>query len=157
MTLKELRITKGLTQQKCAEFLQVSYRTYVRYEQAGDSMHDNLKYRYMVEKLSDYGRIDETHGILSIDDIKSTCAKIFPRYDVEFAYLFGSYAKGKATETSDVDLFVSLPVNGLKFYELVETLREALGKLVDLLDFSQLDNNPDLAKEIFKDGIKIYG
>lgn len=157
MTLKELRVKNGLTQKRCAEFLQVSYRTYVRYEQAGDTMRDNLKYRYMVEKLSDYGRIDETHGILSVDDIKSTCAEIFPRYDVEFAYLFGSYAKGKATEVSDVDLFVSLPVNGLKFYELVETLREALGKLVDLLDLSQLDNNPDLAKEIFKDGIKIYG
>ena len=44
----------------------------------------------------------------------------------------GSYAKGKATETSDIDLFVSDSITGLKFYELAEKLRESLHKKVDL-------------------------
>ena len=32
MTLKQLRINKGLRQAKCADILQVSLRTYKRYE-----------------------------------------------------------------------------------------------------------------------------
>jgi hypothetical protein len=48
-----------------------------------------------------------------------------------FCYLFGSYAKGKAKPTSDVDFLISADVRGLEFYGLVE--------------------------EILKDGIKIYG
>ena len=82
---------------------------------------------------------------------------MFEQYDVKYAYLFGSYAKGKATEQSDVDLLVSMPLNGLRFYELVEMLREALKKKVDLLDETQLENNSTLVKEILGDGIKIYG
>ena len=76
---------------------------------------------------------------------------------MRYAYLFGSYAKGKATEKSDVDLLISMPLNGLRFYEFVEVLRESLKKKVDLLDDTQLENNTVLVKEILQDGIKIYG
>lgn len=83
--------------------------------------------------------------------------EIFKDYSVEYCYLFGSYAKGKATEKSDVDLLVAMPVDGMKFYELIEMLREQLKKKIDLLNIEQLDNNPMLVQEILKDGIKIYG
>ena len=76
---------------------------------------------------------------------------------MEYAYLFGSYSKGKATDKSDVDILVSVKADGLKYYELIETLRESLKKKVDLLDIEQLNNNPTLVREILKDGIKIYG
>ena len=76
---------------------------------------------------------------------------------MDYCYLFGSYAKGKATETSDVDLLVAMPVDGMKFFELIELLREQLKKKIDLLDIAQLDNNSALVQEILKDGIKIYG
>ena len=52
---------------------------------------------------------------------------------------------------------MSMRLNGLRFYELVEVLRESLKKKVDLLDETQLDNNSVLVKEILRDGIKIYG
>ena len=45
----------------------------------------------------------------------------------------------------------------MKYFELIEILREQLKKKIDLLDVTQLDNNPTLVKEILKDGIKIYG
>ena len=76
---------------------------------------------------------------------------------LSFCYLFGSYAKGKATQTSDVDLLISTNVKGLKFYGLVEEIRTALHKRVDVLDMNQLKDNIELTEEIFKDGIKIYG
>ena len=72
-------------------------------------------------------------------------------------YLFGSYAKGRATERSDVDLLVFTETTGLRFFELVEVLRESLKKKVDVLDQSQLKGNDVLVSEILKDGIKIYG
>ena len=76
---------------------------------------------------------------------------------MSFCYLFGSYAKGKATPVSDVDLLISSDVKGLKFYGLVEEIRTALHKKVDVLDMNQLKDNIELTEEIFKDGIKIYG
>ena len=101
--------------------------------------------------------IDEETGILELEDIVQKCTEVFERYEVSFCYLFGSYAKGKATQTSDVDLLISANVKGLKFYGLVEEIRTALHKKVDVLDMNQLKGNIELTEEIFKDGIKIYG
>ena len=156
MTLKELRKEKGLTQAACAKVVGVPVRTYVRYE-TDEGRAGTLKYRYMLETLQKYGVIDEEHGLLTIEKIQKICAPLFEKYGVKYAYLFGSYAKGKATEKSDVDLLISMPLNGLRFYELVEMLRESLKKRVDLLDETQLENNSVLVKEILRDGIKIYG
>ena len=82
---------------------------------------------------------------------------VFKKYKVNFAYLFGSYAKGTATPLSDVDILVSTEVSGLQFYGLVEDIRMILGKKVDVLDINQLRNNLGLTEEILKTGIRIYG
>ena len=71
--------------------------------------------------------------------------------------MFGLYAKRDASGSSDIDLLISTPITGLKYYELVETLREKLHKRVDVLDTKQLINNSNLLDEVLKDGIKIYG
>ena len=86
-----------------------------------------------------------------------TAKETLEKYDVNFCYLFGSYAKGRDTPSSDVDLLISANVRGLKFYGLVEELRTALQKRVDVLDTNQLKENLELIEEILKDGVKIYG
>ena len=111
----------------------------------------------MCQALNEYGYIDEDNGVLTFDVIKQVCFKVFEDYQVEFCYLFGSYAKGKAKSNSDVDLLISTNVGGLKYFELIETLREKLKKKVDLIPVSTLNNNQALLTEILKDGIKIYG
>ena len=156
MTLKELRIFKGLTQEQAAALCSVSLRSYKSYENE-KSKADTIKYRYMLTVMEDFNKKDEDHGILSIDEIKEKCAAVFEEYDISFCYLFGSYAKGTAKESSDVDLLVSTPLTGLKFFGLTEKLRITLNKKIDLLDMPQIENNPDLLSEILKDGIKIYG
>lgn len=156
MSIRQLRESKGLTQSKCAEYLQIPLRTYKRYE-SDESKINKIKYLYIIDRLNDYGLIDEEHGKLTIEQIKEICAAVFRSYSVEYCYLFGSYSKGRETETSDVDLLVSMPVDGLKFYELTELLRENLKKKVDVLDVAQLNNNPALVQEILRDGVKIYG
>ena len=156
MSLKNIRLQGNLTQEEAAQLLGVTRRTYVNYE-AGKIDEASLKYKYVVETLQKASLLDESHGILTIDQIRKICSEIFKNYSVDYCYLFGSYAKGKATETSDVDLLVAMPVDGMKFFELIELLREQLKKKIDLLDIAQLDNNSALVQEILKDGIKIYG
>lgn len=156
MTLKELRKQKKLTQIECAKYLGIPVRTYQNYE-TEPAKASTMKYAFMMQKLEQYGFVDESHGILTQQQITEICSDIFPDYNVEYCYLFGSYAKGKATAVSDVDLLVATNVSGMRFYDLVETLREALSKKVDVLNREQLNDNPDLINEILKDGVKIYG
>ena len=154
--LKDLRIEKKLTQQQVADLVGISLRSYKSYEN-DEEKSGTLKYNYIMEKLAEINLIDEEHGILEFEDIVQKCAKIFERYDVNFCYLFGSYAKVKAKPTSDVDFLISANVKGLKFYGLIEEMRTALHKRVDVLDINQLKDNLELTEEILKDGIKIYG
>ncbi len=154
--LKNIRKEKELTQQQAADLVGISLRSYKSYENDEDKS-ESLKYRYILQKLSAVNPIDEEHGILEPDYIKAKCSEVFEKYDIDFCILFGSYAKGKAKQNSDVDLLISGNVQGLKFYGLVEEIRTALHKKVDLLDIAQLNNNMELIKEVLKDGIKIYG
>ena len=156
MTLRDLRKQKKMTQVECAEYLGIPVRTYQNYE-TDESKSSSMKYAFMVQKLEQYGFVDETHGVLGIQQIKDACTEAFADLDIEYCYLFGSYAKGKATEVSDVDLLISTPISGMRFFDLVESLREKLRKKVDVLNQEQLNNNPDLVNEILKDGVKIYG
>lgn len=153
--LKELRNEKKMTQQEVADLIGISLRSYKSYEN-DEEKQDTIKYKYIVEQLSKINYIDEENGILELKDIIRKCSKVFEKYEVNFCYLFGSYAKGKATETSDVDLLISTNVKGLKFYGIVEEIRTTLHKKVDVLDMNQLKDNIELTEEIFKDGIKIH-
>lgn len=156
LTLKELRKQKNLTQAECAKYLGIPLRTYQNYE-TDESKSESMKYKFMMQKLEEHGFIDENHGILTIEQIKDICKNIFSDFDIEYCYLFGSYAKGKATEESDIDLLISTSVTGMAFYDLVEAIREGLKKNVDVLNREQLNENPHLVNEILKDGVKIYG
>ena len=110
----------------------------------------------MLDKLTDILE-DENKRILTVEEIQAGCEKVFEKYDVDYCYLFGSYAKGKAKVDSDIDLLIATSITGLKFFALVEEIRETLRKKVDVLDFNQMESNKDLLNEILKDGIKIYG
>ena len=154
--LKKLRIEKNLTQEQVAQLTGISVRSYKSYEN-DEAKQGTIKYKYLIEQLLKVNPIDEEHGIVTIDYIKEKCAEVFQNYEVEFCYLFGSYAKEQANEKSDIDLLISSNVKGLKYFGMVEELRTTLNKKVDSLDINQLNNNMELVKEILKAGIKIYG
>ena len=156
MDLKEIRKSKNLTQPQAAKMLGVSLRSYKDYEN-NEKKRGTFKYEYLEKTLMNLYYIDEEHGVLKVEEIKQTVGSVLKNYEVDFCYLFGSYAKGKATDTSDVDLLVDTDVTGLAFYGLVEDLRNALHKKIDLLRINQLDGNQDLLRDVLKDGMKIYG
>lgn len=154
--LRRIRTEKHLTQKEAAERIGVSLRSYVTYEN-DEEKEGSMKYRFLLQELEKIDHIDEEHGILSRDEIVKICDSIFPEFDVDYCYLFGSYARNTASDASDVDLLISSKVTGLKYYELVERLREGLHKKVDLLDLKQLVKNEQLLNEVLKEGIRIYG
>ena len=159
MSLLEVRTQYGLSQLKAAAILNVPVRTYIRYEQ-DDSYGSDLKRGMMIKTLEDQCEITESKGLLSIDQIKKSLNDLFEKEypnQIEFCYLFGSYAKGYAKESSDVDLCVATSLTGLRFVGLSESIRSVLHKKIDLVRFSNLNNNIELINEIMKDGIKVYG
>ena len=81
MTLRELRKKHNMTQVACAKYLGIPLRTYQNYER-DDANPNTIKYQFLMEKLEKYGFIDETHGILSIEQIKNVCEPILSQYKV---------------------------------------------------------------------------
>ena len=159
MTLLETRKQYKMSQQEIANLLNVPLRTYVRYE-LDNQYGDSFKRRTMIQLINEKFEITETKGLLSIDFIKSELNALFnKKYKglIEFCYLFGSYAKGYATEKSDVDLCVSTSLTGFDFAGLSEDIRQILHKKIDLIRFNTLSGNLDLIEEVMKEGIKIYG
>lgn len=81
---------------------------------------------------------------------------VLQKYHIKKAILFGSYAKGKATSDSDIDLLVDSGLKGLKFVGLIEEIRRAMQKDVDVLDVSHIEKNSRIDHEINTEGVVIY-
>lgn len=64
MTLKELRISKGLNQAQCAEYLGMSTRNYQNYENDAAKVN-TARYHAIYQKLESYGRPVITAAVLS--------------------------------------------------------------------------------------------
>ena len=159
MKLKELRNEYNLSQLEAAKILGIPERTYRRYE-TDDNYGSLIKRKMFINMLNERCEITEEKGLLSVQLIKEKVSALFDNEyagQIDFCYLFGSYAKGLANEKSDVDLYVSSSLTGLRFVGLIERLRRTLHKKVDLIRSSELNNNIDLVNEILKGGIKIYG
>ena len=159
MNLREIRTKYGISQIDTANLVGVPVRTYRRYE-SDDNYGSSFKRQMFINIINSKYEITEDKGLLSIDQIKKIVIDLFEteyKGQIEFCYLFGSYAKGYAVEKSDVDLYVATSLTGFEFVGLIERLRERLHKVVDLIRLNEEHANMELIKEILKDGIKIYG
>lgn len=77
--------------------------------------------------------------VYKIDEIAERVRPIAERYKIPKVYLFGSYARGEATEESDVDLLVDAQnIHGFEWGGLYADLVEALEKELDLVTFGGL-------------------
>ena len=95
--------------------------------------------------------------IYSIDEIKHIVVPIAIKYDVDRVYLFGSYARGEAVSTSDLDFVIDKGrLRGLKFAGMLGDLQERFDKSVDLLTSSSLIDGGGFKQKIEKDMIIIY-
>ena len=94
--------------------------------------------------------------VYTIDEIKSIIAPIAAAHDVDRIYLFGSYARGEATASSDIDLRVDKGrLKGLfALGALYLDLEGALGKHLDLLTTGSLEQ--EFLQSIAEDEVLLY-
>ena len=96
-------------------------------------------------------------SIYEIAEIKRRLEPVFKENGVKSAVLFGSYAKGEATENSDIDILVDSGLRGLDFVGLVDYIHDALQKNVDVIDKYYVDKNSPIDCEVNSTGVCIYG
>ena len=95
--------------------------------------------------------------VYTIDEIRSIVAPIAAAHNVGRIYLFGSYARGDATASSDIDLRVDKGrLKGLfALGALYADLEDSLGKQLDILTTGSLDQK--FLQRIAKEEVLIYG
>ena len=75
--------------------------------------------------------------IYTIEEIKSRVLPVIQKYNIPVMYLFGSYARGEATEESDLDFLVDTTgtrlTSLLSLGELYCDLEEIFQKEIDLV------------------------
>jgi len=76
----------------------------------------------------------------SIQELRAIVSPLAQRYGAERVYLFGSYARGDATGSSDIDLRIDKgSIRGLQFAGLLGDLEDALKTQVDLISTAGID------------------
>jgi len=87
---------------------------------------------------------------LTIGKIKQIAIPILKMAGITKSAIFGSYVRGDANETSDIDLLVGFPEEAtlLDVVRLQRTLEESLQKKVDLVSYNAV--SPLIKDSIFK-------
>lgn len=92
----------------------------------------------------------------TLDEIRQNILPFIDEYGIKRVGVFGSLARGEATESSDIDLvfdfqkeFGLIALSGLKI-----ALEEKLDKKVDIVEFSSLD--PSISESIKDEVVMIY-
>lgn len=92
---------------------------------------------------------------VNLDEIKKKAIPILKKGGATRAALFGSFVTGEAGKDSDIDILVDLPKEKslFEFAGLQIKLEEALGKKVDLVEYSTI--KPRLESYILSSQIRI--
>ena len=96
--------------------------------------------------------------VYTINELENIICDVLKNYSVKKAILFGSYAKNKQNEKSDIDLIIDSDgkLLNINFYSVLEDLVEKLNKKVDLFEISEIQKDSPIYNEILEEGIVIY-
>lgn len=98
----------------------------------------------------------EKTNILTIKQIKKMIKPILYKYGIKDINLFGSYARGEANSSSDVDIYCDKGKieNLIQQGKMEDELEKALGKEVDVV-FNTSKMDSFFKKQIMEDMIKL--
>jgi len=96
--------------------------------------------------------------IYDVNEIRRVLYPVFAENPIYSAVLFGSYAKGTATEQSDVDIVIDSrgQLLNMAFYGVLDEITELLGKPVDLLELSEIRKPSPMYAAIMQEGVRLY-
>jgi len=105
--------------------------------------------------------------VYTIEQIKERIVPVAQKYNLPAVYLFGSYARGEATEKSDIDFLVDktgTSIRGLfALGGLYNDLSEAVNKEISLVTTDALEQkhvkeeSPWFIENLNKDKVRIHG
>lgn len=149
-----------MTQEEASYFLGIPKRTLENYED-GQRVPPDWVYDLILDRLAEYEllaaqRHDLTHGIYTLSQIRLLSFPVFKKNPVRKAILFGSYAKGLVTPTSELDLVIDTDQKGLAFFAIADELEQVFHKKVDLFRLDQLEKGGTAEKEVVKTGLRIF-
>lgn len=88
--------------------------------------------------------------IFSIEDLRQRIIPIAERYELQAVYLFGSYARDEATDSSDVDILIDRDRSKIRgmfdMGGLYADLRNEIGKEIDLVTIQTLEQTSTLER-----------
>ncbi len=98
--------------------------------------------------------------MLTVSEIKARIAPIAEKHGINRVGLFGSYARGEATENSDIDLILDVP-SGATLFSISDFLldgEDALHKTLDYVLESEVRNAPhkEFRNNVNRDRISVY-
>ncbi len=96
------------------------------------------------------------NATITTQNIADMFFPIFKAYDINRAILFGSVAKGTSNPQSDIDIFVDSQLKGLRFVGLLEELKNAADRDIDLINSTHIESGSAVDLEIQKTGVVIY-
>lgn len=89
--------------------------------------------------------------VYTISEIRELVAHIVLKYHIPALFLFGSYARGEATEDSDIDLLVDTTgtelTSLLRLGALYCDLEDAFSKPIDLIALSSIEQESSLVSD----------
>jgi len=103
--------------------------------------------------------------VYTVEELRLKIMPIAKKYNITAIYIFGSYARGDATDSSDVDVLFrrkGSAVRGIAIGALYEELRETIGKGIDLVTEESLTQhdtetrNPWFYESILRERVQIY-
>jgi predicted nucleotidyltransferase len=103
--------------------------------------------------------------IYTTDEIRQKIIPIAEKYQLQRVYVFGSYARNEATDTSDVDVLVDTTgsiVQGWIIGGLYNDLCETFGDEIDLITTNALtqdegqDRTPWFTENVMKERLLVY-
>ncbi|MCL1819093.1 MAG: nucleotidyltransferase domain-containing protein [Oscillospiraceae bacterium] len=96
--------------------------------------------------------------MLTVDEIKSIVTPVADVYPIRRVTLFGSYARGDATENSDVDIVIDSDgkLNGINFFIYADKLAKALPVKSDIFESIEIKKPSSLYTRILTEGVVLY-
>ena len=103
--------------------------------------------------------------IYTQEELRNKITPIAEKYNILEVYLFGSYARGDATEDSDVDVLIrreGSSIRGWMIGELYEDLQETLQKKIDLITIEAIQTSeeatrsPWFIKNVERERVALY-
>ena len=93
----------------------------------------------------------------TLPEIENAIKSLLFKYNAEYVLLFGSYARGEATDDSDIDIVVFGGDNFKKtnIFAFAEDLRQILGKDVDAFEICEINKSSSFYENVIREGIKI--